>query len=128
MLNTHKTASSLVKILIADDHQKLRESMRSILRLEASFGVVAEAKDGLEAIELCRLHRPDLVLMDKSMPRMNGLEATRLLKEELPETKVLIVSLDPLSHSEVLRWGAEGYVSKIAPVDEQLEAMREVLR
>ncbi len=84
MLNIPKKDSSLVKILIANDHQKLRESMRSILSLEADFRVVGEAEDGLEAVDLCRLHQPDLVLMDKSMPRMNGLEATRLLKEELP--------------------------------------------
>jgi DNA-binding NarL/FixJ family response regulator len=87
----------------ADDHRELREPMRSVLSLEADFRVVAEAQDGLEAVELCRLHRPDLVIMDKSMPRVNGLEATRSLKEELPETKVLIVSVDHLSRSEVAR-------------------------
>jgi DNA-binding NarL/FixJ family response regulator len=72
MLNTK--AASLVRILIADDHRQLRGSMRSILSLEADFRVVAEAQDGREAIELCRLHQPDLVIMDKSMPRVNGLE------------------------------------------------------
>jgi two-component system nitrate/nitrite response regulator NarL len=76
---------------------------RSILSSEADFRVVAEAKDGLEAVELCRLHQPGLVIMDKSTPRVNGLEATRSLKEELPGTKVLIVSVDHLSRSEVVR-------------------------
>jgi DNA-binding NarL/FixJ family response regulator len=127
MLDVGKTASSLVRILIADDHRNLRESMRSVVSLDADFRVVAEARDGLEAIELCRLHRPDLVIMDKSMPRLNGLEATRLLKEELPGIAVLVASLDRLSRSEAVSCGAEGYVSKLAGAEEQLRAMRKAL-
>jgi DNA-binding NarL/FixJ family response regulator len=69
------------------------------------------------------------MLMDNSMPIMNGLEATPLLKEELPLTKVLVFGAEHLSYSLVVRWGAEGYVSKLlAPMEEQLAAVREVLR
>ena len=75
------------------------------------------------------LHRPDLMLMDNSMPRMTGFEATPLLKEELPLTKVLVFGAEYLSYSLVVRWGAEGYVSRLlALVEEQLAAVRGVLR
>ena len=118
-----------VRLLVVDDHDLLRESMRSMLESEPDLLVVEMAKDGQEAVELCRLHRPDLVVMDVRMPRMNGFEATRLIKEELHAPKVLIISAyDNLwSSSEAMRAGAEGYVSKLAPLEELLEAVRGVL-
>jgi DNA-binding NarL/FixJ family response regulator len=119
------------KLLVADDHYLLRESMSLMLESEPDLLVVDEAKDGQEAIELCRLHRPDLVVMDVRMPRMNGFEATRKIKEELRGvTKVLIVSSDGDVGfvSEAKRAGAEGYILKLAPLREILEAVRGVLR
>ena len=103
--------------------------MRSMLECEPDLLVVGEAKDGQEAIELCRLHRPDLVVMDVRMPKMNGFEATRLIKEELCETKVLIMSAyDSLwCSTEAMKVGAEGYVLKLAPLKEIREAVREAL-
>ena len=103
--------------------------MRSMLESEPDLLVVEMAEDGQEAVELCRLHRPDLVVMDVRMPRMNGFEATRLIKEELHAPKVLIMSAyDNLwSSSEAMRAGAEGYVPKLAPLEEILEAVRGVL-
>ncbi len=91
--------------------------------------MVDEAKDGQEAIELCRLHRPDLVVIDVRMPRMNGFEATRLIKKELCATKVLIMSAyDNLwASSEAMRAGAEGYVLKLASLREILQAVRGAL-
>jgi two-component system, NarL family, nitrate/nitrite response regulator NarL len=121
-------ASAAATLIIADDHELLRGSMRDLLRREPDFRVIDEAKDGQEAIELCRLHRPDLVLMDISMPRVSGLEATQAIKEERPATKVLIMSAKHIGTTEVLRRGAEGYISKLAPLKDLLEAIRWVLR
>ena len=89
-----------------------------------------EAKDGQEAIELCRLRRPDLVLMDVRMPKVNGLEATQMIKDELPTTKVLLTSAseNPVWISEAVRAGADGYVLKLSPVQELTDAIRGVLR
>ena len=103
--------------------------MRLMLESEPDLLVVGEAKDGQEAIELCRLHRPDLVVMDVRMPRVNGFEATRKIKEERWATRVLIVSAyDEVGFvSEAMRVGAEGYVLKLAPLGEILEAVRGVL-
>ena len=118
-----------VRLLVVDDHDLLRESMRSMLESEPDLLVVDEAKDGQEAVELCRQHRPDLVVMDVRMPRMNGFEATRLIKEELCETKVLIMSAydNVWCSTEAMRAGAEGYVLKLAPLREILEAVRGAL-
>jgi DNA-binding NarL/FixJ family response regulator len=123
------SASSSTRIIIADDHDLVREAMRSLLNSEPDLRVIDEAKDGQETIELTRLHRPDLVLMDVRMPKVNGLEATRKIKEELPTTKVLIVSAyeDPLLVSDAVRAGADGYVLKLSPIQEQLDAIRGVL-
>jgi DNA-binding NarL/FixJ family response regulator len=104
--------------------------MRSLLDSQPDLRIIDEAKDGQEVIELTRLQRPDLVLMDVRMPKVNGLEATRTIKEELPTTKVLIVSAyeDPLFVSEAVRAGADGYVLKLSPLPELLDAIRGVLR
>ena len=100
--------------------------MRSLLDSQPDLRIIDEAKDGQEVIELTSLQRSDLVLMDVRMPKVNGLEATRTIKEELPTTKVLIVSAyeDPLFVSEAVRAGADGYVLKLSPVQELLDAIR----
>jgi DNA-binding NarL/FixJ family response regulator len=89
----NSTSSSSARIIIADDHELVREAMRSLLHSEPDLRIIDEAKDGQEIIELTRLQRPDLVIMDVRMPKVNGLEATQTIKEELPTTKVLIWSL-----------------------------------
>jgi DNA-binding NarL/FixJ family response regulator len=120
--------ASAVKLIIADDHTLFREWLRSMLLLEPGLRITAEARDGQEAIDLCRLHHPDLVLMDASMPKVNGLEAAQAIKEELPATKVIIVSAEHIGDTEALRRGAEGYVSKLAPLDDLLDTIRGVLK
>jgi len=122
-------SSSSARIIIADDHELVREAMRSLLDSQPDLRVVDEATDGQETIELCRLRCPDLVLMDVRMPKVNGFEATQMIKEELPTTKVLIVSAyeDPLSDSKAVRAGADGYVLKPSLIQEQLAAIRGVL-
>jgi NarL family two-component system response regulator LiaR len=109
-----------------------RVAIRDVIDTEPRFRVIGEAKDGQEAIELCRLQRPDLVLMDARMRRVNGFEATRTIKEELPKTKVLIVTMfyddTPVFVSEAVRAGADGYVLKLSPIQQLLDSMRGVLR
>jgi DNA-binding NarL/FixJ family response regulator len=119
-----------VRLIVAESHELQKETIRLMLETEPDLRIIAEAKDGQEVIELCRLHRPDLVLMSASMPRLNGFEATRTIKEELPATKVLILSghEDPFFVSEAAKAGADGYVLKLAPLQEIREAIRGVLR
>ena len=104
--------------------------MRSVLDREPDLQIIDEAKDGQEAIELCRLHRPDLVLMDVRMPKVDGLEATETIKDELPTTKILLTSAteNPAWVSDAVRAGADGYVLKLSLVQELSDAVRGVLR
>jgi DNA-binding NarL/FixJ family response regulator len=120
---------SCARLIVVDDHDLLRASLRSMLECEHDLQIVGEAEDGQEAIELCRLHRPDLVLMDVGMPKVNGFEATRIIKAELPTTKVLMLSahFDSFFASEVERAGADGYVTKLCTVQELVDAIRGVL-
>jgi DNA-binding NarL/FixJ family response regulator len=119
-----------VRLIVADSYELQREAIQLMLETEPDLRIIAEAKDGQEAIELCRLHRPDLVLMSASMPRLNGFEATRTIKEELPAMKVLILSAHEhrFFRSEALKVGADGYALKLAPLQELREAIRGVLR
>ena len=128
-LNENPALPSLARVIVVDDHDLLRASLRSMLECEGDLQIVGEAKDGQEAIELCRLHRPDLVLMDVRMPRVDGFEATRRIKEEVGTTKVLIMSAYNNHEyvSEAIRAGAEGYVLKLASLKDLHEAVWEVL-
>jgi len=120
------TASTIV---VVDDHPLLRSALIQMLSTQADLEVVGEAADGQEAVELCRRLHPALVLMDVWMPRMDGLEATRQIKRELPRTIVLVLTASDFSHdlSEALKAGAAGYVLKGAPTTETLDAIRKVL-
>jgi DNA-binding NarL/FixJ family response regulator len=129
-MHSPNNSSSFARIIIADDHELVRESTRSMVEIEPDLRIIDEAKDGQETIELCRLQRPDLVLMDVGMPKVNGLKATQMIKEELPTTKVLIVSAyeDPIFVSEAIRVGADGYVLKLSTAQELLDAIGGALR
>jgi len=104
----------VARLIIADDHALVRSGMRSMLAGEAGLEVVGEAADGAEALELCRRLQPDLVLMDVRMPGMDGLAAARAIKEELPRTSVVMVTMqeDPDYLFEAVIAGAAGYVLK----------------
>ncbi len=127
---TSAPPSTSVRLIVADSHPLQREAMRLMVETEPDLRIIAEAKDGQEAVELSRLHRPDLVLMSASMPRLSGFEATRTIKEELPATKVLILSAHeaPFFVSEAAKAGADGYALKLAPLQEIRDAIRRVLR
>ncbi len=117
------------RLLIADDHVFMRAGVGTILARAADFEVVGEAGDGEEALTLCRELRPDLVLMDVTMPRMDGIEATRLLKAELPKISVLMhtAHFDPEVLLEAVRAGAAGYVTKGSDPHRLIGAVRAVL-
>ena len=117
---------SVVRLVIADDHYLVRNGLRGMLDREPDLEVVGEAENGLEALKLCQKLAPDLVLMDVRMPEMNGLEATRAIKEVLPTITILIVTTheDPEYLFEALRAGAAGYVLKDAPKRRLLDAIR----
>ncbi len=105
---------SELRILIADDHELMRRGVRSLLEAEAGWKVVGEAADGQELVEKTEKLRPDVVVLDISMPRLNGLEAAHRIKKILPEVKILILSMhdsEQLARS-VLDAGARGYIAK----------------
>jgi NarL family two-component system response regulator LiaR len=103
-----RSDSTPARLLIADDHALLRTGMRAMLEAEPDLEVVGEAGNGREAVDLCRELLPDLVLMDLSMPEMDGIEATRQIKAELPRTGVLVLTAhaDQEMLLEAIRAGA----------------------
>lgn len=102
-----------MKVLIVDDHALFRDGVASLLKAWR-MEVVGQASDGLEALKEARRLRPDLILMDIKMPRCNGLEATRLIKAEMPETKIVMVTVSEEEEDlfEAIKSGAQGYVLK----------------
>jgi DNA-binding NarL/FixJ family response regulator len=117
-----------VRVLLADDHALFRAGISSLLRAWGQE-VVGEAASGIEALELSRRLRPDLVLMDISMPDCNGLEATRLIKAELPDTRIVIVTVsdDDANLFEAIKSGAEGYLLKDASGEELQRTLEAVV-
>ena len=119
---------NVVRILIADDHQLLREGVKRILNMEKDFDVVGECGDGIQVVELCNTLRPDVVIMDINMPVENGVTATERLKEFFPEIKVIILSIhdDESYVFETLRKGAYGYLLKDMEAESLVNAIRSV--
>ncbi len=117
------------RLLIADDHALVREGLRTVLSGEEDIQVIAEARDGEEALSSCRELRPDLVLMDVRMPVMDGLEATRRIKQEMPQVSVVMVTMheNPDYLFEAIKAGAAGYVLKDASGERLLGAVRRTL-
>jgi DNA-binding NarL/FixJ family response regulator len=119
-----------IRIVLVDDHQMLRDGLRTIVNLNEEFEVVGEAADGRKAIELASSLRPDVVVMDVVMPGMNGIEATQQILTESPETKIVALSVytDKRYVTRMLEAGATGYVLKVAAHGLLLEAIRAVMR
>ena len=118
------------RLMIVDDHEVVRMGLRAALDVEPDFTVVAEASNGQEAIEKARAHRPDIVLMDVRMDGMDGIEACRELRSELPDTRVLMLTSFAEEETVVaaLLAGAAGYVLKNVARSRLLEALRSVAR
>jgi len=103
-----------LRILVADDHDIIRRGLRSLLTAKPGWEVCAEAKNGREAVSLAEEHKPDVVVMDVSMPELNGLEAVRRIRKSLPKTEVVVLTLhfsDQLVH-DIIEAGAKGYIMK----------------
>lgn len=122
------TKNKRVKILLADDHRILRSGLRELLGQKTSFEVVAEAENGREAIKLCRKLLPNIVIMDITMPDLNGMDATRQITEECPATKVIILSVHSEQRfvAEVIKAGASGYILKDCDFNEIISAIAAV--
>jgi DNA-binding NarL/FixJ family response regulator len=120
---------SPARVLIADDHDLVREGLRAVLAGEEDLEVVGEARDGHEALKMCRSLEPDLVLMDVRMPKSDGLEATRAIKEEMPKVSVVMVTMheNPDYLLEAIRAGAAGYILKDAEGERLVGAVRRTL-
>ena len=117
------------KIIIADDHNILQHGLAKSLETEKGFEVVAKANSGLAAIELVNRHLPDLVIMDVSMPHLNGIEATKQILNKNPEIKVIALSMhmEKIYVSGMLKAGASGYILKSCSFKELLTCIKTVL-
>jgi DNA-binding NarL/FixJ family response regulator len=118
-----------IRILIADDHELMRHGLRSMLSTRPDWEVCGEAVNGREAIEKTRLLRPDILLLDITMPNMSGLDVARAVSREIPATQVLILSQHEESdmRPHALEAGARGYVSKSEAARQLLTAIESLV-
>jgi DNA-binding NarL/FixJ family response regulator len=121
---------SKIKVLLTDDHTLFRQGIRTLLNAEADMEVVGEAPSASDAVALAAQTRPDVVLMDIGMTGMSSFEATRLIRKERPETKVIFLSMydDEDYLAECVEMGASGYILKESPIEQLVTAVREVHR
>jgi two-component system, NarL family, response regulator NreC len=116
------------RVLIVDDHPLVRGGLRSLLQRSGEFDVIAEGADGYEAIELATLHAPDVILLDVAMPRLNGTDAAKYIREKVPRVGIVMISMhaDESYILRALKSGARGYLLKASPESEVLSAIRAV--
>ena len=119
-----------IKLILADDHAVVRSGLRMLLEAQQDIEIVAEVESGTEAVKQTRLLRPDVILMDIQMPDLTGIEATKQIKDSVPQTAVIALTMheDDQYFFEMLHAGASGYVPKRAAPDELLTAIRAVGR
>ncbi len=117
-----------MRILIADDHAIVRQGLRSLIESQGGMEIVGEAEDGQRAVRLAAESSPDVVIMDVTMPDLNGVEATRQIVQKNPNVKVIVLSMHPDKHivKESLKAGASGYVLKSYLFDELCRALEAV--
>ncbi|MFW5995967.1 MAG: response regulator [Halanaerobiaceae bacterium] len=118
-----------IKVLVADDHELVREGICKLLEFYEEIEVVGEAGDGLEVVNRVREHFPDLVLLDLNMPRMNGIDAIKRIKEISPEVKIIILTIHEQEEYvyEVTRAGAEGFIQKDIKPDDLKNSIEKVI-
>ena len=118
-----------IGIVLADDHVMFLSGLRALLEKERDLEVIAEVRDGREAVKVAREKKPDLVVMDVSMPGMNGIEATRQITAELPRVRILCLSMHASEQfvADAFEAGASGYLLKESPFEEMLTAIRAVI-
>lgn len=119
-----------IRVLLVDDQALFREALATLLRQNAKLEVVGEAENGETGVDAARRLKPDVVLMDLRMPAMSGVEATRRLRESLPETRILVLTTfeDDEDVFPAIKAGASGYVLKASPADKLVEAICAVMR
>ncbi|MGV1718644.1 response regulator [Vibrio furnissii] len=117
-----------ISVVIVDDHRVVLEGFMARLEMEPEIEVIATASNGLEAIDVVKQHRPDVILMDVSMPIMNGIDATRLIKEEVPNAKVLMLTMHDNREyiMKVMQAGAVGYMLKEISAENMVQAIKTV--
>jgi DNA-binding NarL/FixJ family response regulator len=120
--------NSAIRVMLADDHAVVRNGFRHILAAEWDIEVVGEASNGREAVDLAATLQPDVVVMDVTMPELNGIEATRRILKDSPRTRILALSMhkDSVYVREILRAGARGYLLKDSSQQDFLAAVRAV--
>lgn len=125
-----KTDETKLRVMIAEDHAVVRGGLRAVINAQDDMEVVAEAEDGLSAVSTAKSVKPDVILMDITMPGLGGLEATRQVKNALPESKVVVLTIHEseefLFHA--LKVGADGYLTKSVHESEVINAIRAVSR
>ena len=117
------------KVLIVDDHGILRQGIQALIEKHSDMEVVGQTDNGLTAVELARELQPDVVLMDVTMPKLNGIEATRQIKSELPETKILALSMHAKREFviDMVRAGVSGYMLKECAFDDLVHAIKVIV-
>ena len=117
-----------IKLMLVDDHDVVRTGLRSFLETQSGFEVIAEAKNGLQALEQAKESQPDIVLMDITMPDMDGIEATLQFKNLYPDCQILVLTVhaDKQYFMKMLEVGASGYITKQAAADELVAAIKAV--
>ena len=121
-------ATTIIKILLADDHRLLVEGLCRLLEEQRNIEVIGVAKDGVEAVNLANKHKPDIILLDITMPRLNGIDAARKILAEMPYVIIIILSMhaDQRFIKEALHIGAKGYILKESAAREVIEAVKAV--
>jgi len=114
-----------IKVILADDHRIFRKGLKSLLSEKKNIEVLAEADNGDEALEAVKKYKPEIVVMDIAMPKMDGIEATRQIREQFPDTEVVILSMHAKKAyiDQVLKAGAKGYVLKDSDEENLLSAI-----
>lgn len=117
------------RILLADDHQIMREGLKALLEKQSSIEIIAEAENGIETLKTARRDKPDVIIMDIAMPDINGIEVTRQLKAELADIRIIALSMhsDRRFVTEILKAGASAYVLKQAAFEDLEQAIKAVM-
>jgi len=124
----HQMKTEKIKVIFADDHAIVRDGLRSLFKSDPEFIVMGEAADGAEAVKLVEKHKPNVAVLDISMPNLNGIEATSIIKKNYPDIKVLILTIHDNEEyiQELIMAGADGYVVKNAEKKEIFDGVRAV--
>ncbi len=119
-----------IKIVIADDHEVVRAGIKRLLSVDKDIHIIDEASDGFDAVELVKYHKPDIALLDIMMPRMNGIEAAKIIKAELSYIFVaMLTAFEDFKHiDDALSAGADGYLSKSIGAKELIDALRRIYK